>query len=361
MPEYRLPFMWSSESGTASRGLTGTVAAAGPATPTTSGGTSPPLARQSRYSKSTQNNSPGGISVAAPGTGSGGRTHIGETTTPPGSPPPTANPGGGESGTTGKGAGALGVMDGTTDGVGATTAAGGSTTGGGCGMTGAGGGTTGAGVVVTVDGGGRTCGRKSGGARTCAGTTGGSAFVCGSCWPMETPGRVAGVWATAAPTVSKAPSTVVTDFRISASGSTGFAQVGRPRCRHGVMPTQRPAVQGKSRPGGLRRPARRRCLPHLPRPVRCPVGTPFHQEGIHGKDSCPNPRQQFRPGAKPVEVTINGAPMPADAREFSTRSLGWYLNGKTVVDVNGQKVTVQVGVNLTIVGSKELQKDGAGA
>jgi len=74
------------------------------------------------------------------------------------------------------------------------------------------------------------------------------------------------------------------------------------------------------------------------------------------KTTCPITRQQFRDGAKPVEVTIAGAPMLADPREFSTGSLGWYLNGKTVVDVNGARVTVQVGLNLTIVGSKELPK-----
>jgi hypothetical protein len=75
------------------------------------------------------------------------------------------------------------------------------------------------------------------------------------------------------------------------------------------------------------------------------------------KTLCPITRQQFRDGAKPVDVTIGGSPMLADPREFSTGSLGWYLNGKTVVEVNGVKVTVQVGLNLTIVGSKELPKD----
>jgi hypothetical protein len=75
------------------------------------------------------------------------------------------------------------------------------------------------------------------------------------------------------------------------------------------------------------------------------------------KTTCSITRQQFRDGAKPVEITINGAPMLADAREFSTGSLGWYLNGKTVIDVGGTKVTVQVGINLTVVGSKELPKD----
>ena len=78
------------------------------------------------------------------------------------------------------------------------------------------------------------------------------------------------------------------------------------------------------------------------------------------KTTCPITRAQFR-DAKPVEITINGSPMLADPREFSTGSLGWYLNGKTVVDVNGTKVTVQVGINLTVVGSKELPKEEAAA
>ena len=79
------------------------------------------------------------------------------------------------------------------------------------------------------------------------------------------------------------------------------------------------------------------------------------------KTNCPITRPQFRDGAKPVEITINGNPMLAEPREFSTGSLGWYLNGKTVVDVNGVKVTVQVGINLTVVGSKELPKEEAAA
>jgi len=74
------------------------------------------------------------------------------------------------------------------------------------------------------------------------------------------------------------------------------------------------------------------------------------------KTTCPITRQQFQDGAKPVTVMINEARLLAEPREFSTGSLGWYLNGKTVVEVNGVPVTVQVGVNLTIVGSKELPK-----
>ncbi|HEX3151353.1 MAG TPA: hypothetical protein VHR66_24960 [Gemmataceae bacterium] len=75
------------------------------------------------------------------------------------------------------------------------------------------------------------------------------------------------------------------------------------------------------------------------------------------KTTCQISRQQFTEGAKPIEVIINGNKMTAHPKEFSTGSLGWYLNGKTDIDVNGTMVTVQIGMNLTIVGSKELPKE----
>ena len=75
------------------------------------------------------------------------------------------------------------------------------------------------------------------------------------------------------------------------------------------------------------------------------------------KTACPITRDQFRNGAKPVTVTIGNTPLVADAKEFSTGSLGWYLNGKVAIEVDGVPVSVQVGLNLTIVGSKELPRD----
>lgn len=75
------------------------------------------------------------------------------------------------------------------------------------------------------------------------------------------------------------------------------------------------------------------------------------------KTSCPVTRAEFLNDAKPVEVTINGIPMTAEVKEFSTGSLGWYLNGKANVKVGEKSVSVQIGMNLTIVGSKELPKD----
>ncbi len=75
------------------------------------------------------------------------------------------------------------------------------------------------------------------------------------------------------------------------------------------------------------------------------------------KTTCPINRAQFHQHAKAVEVVIGGVPLMADVKEFSTGSLGWYLNGKTTIRINDQPVSVQIGMNLTIVGSKELPKE----
>ena len=72
------------------------------------------------------------------------------------------------------------------------------------------------------------------------------------------------------------------------------------------------------------------------------------------KTSCSITREEFRNLAQPVEVVINGVPLIAEVKEFSTGSLGWYLNAKSVIKVGDKSVTAQIGMNLTIVGSKEL-------
>ena len=73
------------------------------------------------------------------------------------------------------------------------------------------------------------------------------------------------------------------------------------------------------------------------------------------KRQCPISREQFLSKA-PVMlgVTVNNIPMAAERKEFSTGSFGWYLNGKTTIEVDGQPVSVQIGMNLTVIGSKEV-------
>ncbi len=75
------------------------------------------------------------------------------------------------------------------------------------------------------------------------------------------------------------------------------------------------------------------------------------------KTHCPITRKQFAAHAKGVEAVIDGQKVLIPTKEFSTNSLGWYANGKTVITVDGVPCTVQIGVTLTIVGSKELPKE----
>ena len=79
------------------------------------------------------------------------------------------------------------------------------------------------------------------------------------------------------------------------------------------------------------------------------------------KTTCPITRAEFRAKAQPATVKIGEETMQVPVKEFSTGSLGWYLNKKTELDVGGVKVQVQIGLNLTIIGSKELPQDAAQA
>jgi len=74
------------------------------------------------------------------------------------------------------------------------------------------------------------------------------------------------------------------------------------------------------------------------------------------KTACPVTRAQFTEKAEPLKVTINGQDLVAEVKEFSTGSFGWYLNGKIIVPIDGKNVSVQIGMNLAVVGSKEADK-----
>lgn len=72
------------------------------------------------------------------------------------------------------------------------------------------------------------------------------------------------------------------------------------------------------------------------------------------KTSCTVSRQQFRENAKPLTITVNGREFIAAPKEFSTASLGWNVNDKMTVMIGDMAVALQVGMNLTVIGSKEL-------
>jgi hypothetical protein len=74
------------------------------------------------------------------------------------------------------------------------------------------------------------------------------------------------------------------------------------------------------------------------------------------KTTCPVTRDQFLANAKSVEVVINGQPTLAQVKEFSTGSFGWHHGDKVTIRVGDELVKVQVGLTLTVIGSKDLPK-----
>ena len=79
------------------------------------------------------------------------------------------------------------------------------------------------------------------------------------------------------------------------------------------------------------------------------------------KTNCPISRAEFRSHAKPLTIRIGDREYQASPKEFSTGSLGWNVNDKITLDIGGKPVTVQIGMNLTVVGSKDLPQDAAAA
>jgi hypothetical protein len=75
------------------------------------------------------------------------------------------------------------------------------------------------------------------------------------------------------------------------------------------------------------------------------------------KSSCSLSKSQFLAKAEPMKISIQGQDMLAEVKAFSTGSFGWYLNGKTTVMVDGKPLSIQIGMNLTVVGSKEAPRD----
>jgi hypothetical protein len=75
------------------------------------------------------------------------------------------------------------------------------------------------------------------------------------------------------------------------------------------------------------------------------------------KKECPIQRAEFNEHADALTLELAGQPMLAEPKQFRTGSMGWHAGGKVNLVVNGKTIPVQVGVNLTVIGSKELPEE----
>jgi hypothetical protein len=66
-------------------------------------------------------------------------------------------------------------------------------------------------------------------------------------------------------------------------------------------------------------------------------------------------RKEFFETAEPLEVIINGQSLHVEVKEFASGSFGWHLPTKLKLRVGKQPVRVQVGIVVTVVGSKNVK------
>ncbi|GBE60696.1 apicomplexan specific protein [Babesia ovata] len=64
-------------------------------------------------------------------------------------------------------------------------------------------------------------------------------------------------------------------------------------------------------------------------------------------------RSEFMKNAPKLKVQIEDSLFNVAPRTFSTDSCGWYLSEKVKLDICGQTIICQVGLNCTVVGSKQ--------
>jgi hypothetical protein len=73
-----------------------------------------------------------------------------------------------------------------------------------------------------------------------------------------------------------------------------------------------------------------------------------------GIKKSPITKEEFVKDGKNFQVEIAGNTIVLELVEFSTGSLGWRANAKVSVKVGDKVLPAQLGLNMTIIGSKPL-------
>ena len=72
---------------------------------------------------------------------------------------------------------------------------------------------------------------------------------------------------------------------------------------------------------------------------------------------CPVTRDKFMTDSKAIKITVNGVDFWAEPKEFSSGSFGWQSATKVAVPLpDGTLLHLQVGLNATVIGSKEAPR-----
>lgn len=77
------------------------------------------------------------------------------------------------------------------------------------------------------------------------------------------------------------------------------------------------------------------------------------------KKKCPLQRAEFDEHADALALELAGQALLAEPKQFKTGSMGYYAGTKVNLTINGKVVPCQVGLNVTVIGSKELPEEEA--
>jgi hypothetical protein len=77
------------------------------------------------------------------------------------------------------------------------------------------------------------------------------------------------------------------------------------------------------------------------------------------KKLAPLSKTAFLEQAKEFSLVIGDKTLTVKPREFSTGSFGWFLSGKASVTVGETEVPCQIGMNVTVIGSKPKSEESA--
>lgn len=77
--------------------------------------------------------------------------------------------------------------------------------------------------------------------------------------------------------------------------------------------------------------------------------------GGRPKTPCTITREEFLADAEALEIVLDGNTLTAEPKEFTSGGFGWYIGGRMGMPVGGRTITCQVGINVSVVNSKETE------
>lgn len=97
--------------------------------------------------------------------------------------------------------------------------------------------------------------------------------------------------------------------------------------------------------------------PDKPRPtvIKTKSGAVAPTKGLKNEQASACTESKFLANAEDMVVQVFGNTLTGPARAFTSSNRGWYAGGKIEVPVAGKTLWAQIGINCTIVGSKEVR------